>query len=108
MNGYGFQNIEFMNGGECFKNLSRTSVSKSIGRDPRGLFHRIIIKCDRFLKPCYLEMGGHSPDYCFLQSDHFLFVLGMVMDEMDQPCFPQLKQKPVAKILFQKILINVW
>jgi hypothetical protein len=29
-----FKNIEYMNGGTCFENLSRTSVLKSIGRSP--------------------------------------------------------------------------
>jgi hypothetical protein len=36
MNGYGFQKIEYMNGG-CFENLSRTSVPKSIGHSHPGV-----------------------------------------------------------------------
>lgn len=41
-------------------------------------------------------MGGHGTNHCFLDCDHFLLVLRVVVYEVDQPCLPQLKQKAVG------------
>lgn len=38
-------------------------------------------------------MGGHGTNHRFLNSDHFLLILRVVVYEVHQTCLPQLEQK---------------
>jgi hypothetical protein len=61
-----FKNIEYMNGEECFENLSCTSVPKSIGRTPLPRPGRSIVNNMHVYKPrCIDGFLNTSTVFCF-------------------------------------------